>query len=96
MIKIGRNIGNGKEILPTNEDSINIIEEYCAVCHAPAVSKFDHIPDGWGMVLVSATGYNLICSKDCHEILKDRYKSGDGFEITAAKIPKVNYPYGNS
>lgn len=80
MIKIGRKT----EILPTNENTIGTTDGACHVCHERFECEFDHIPDGWGLIGVSgkdnypATNYYcFICSKSCHQILKERENYGN-------------------
>ena len=81
MIKVGRNVGNGKEILPTNEKSLGKTDGICDGCGEKFECEFDHIPDGWGLVMVTLSVYRAVCSKACHEIVKDRLKMVDNSTI---------------
>lgn len=85
MIKIGN---FGDEILPTNEkrqeNDPTKTADRCISCKTVFECEFDHMPDGWGVVRVENKTanrrcgvYGFVCSIECHERIKDRYKIVD-------------------
>lgn len=86
MIKIG---DFGNEILPTNEkkkqNDPTKTFGICRNCDAFFECEFDHMPDGWGVVRFNknentygtCVAVAFVCSIECHERLKDRYKIVD-------------------